>query len=147
MFTDCQSGFILGNSCISKLLSVTQEIHKSFDCNPPQDVRGVFLDISKAFDKVRHEGPIFKSNTYDAEGKLIMLMENYLKNRKQRVVLNGLISYLQGFHSDQCWDHFSFSYVNDLPHDISSACKMFADGTLLFSKKYLSLILTMTWKQ
>ena len=55
LFTDCQSGFISGDSCVLQLLSITQEIHKSFDCNPPEDIRGVFLDISKAFDKVWHE--------------------------------------------------------------------------------------------
>ena len=52
----------------------------------------MFLDISKAFDKVWHEGLIFKLKTYGVEGKLIMLLENYLKNRNQRVVLNGLNS-------------------------------------------------------
>ena len=48
LFTDCQSGFIPSYSCVLQLLSITQEIHKSFNCNPPEDVRGVFLDISKA---------------------------------------------------------------------------------------------------
>ena len=63
LFTDCQSGFIPGDSCISHLLSITQEIHKSFHCNPLDDVRGMFLDVSKALDKVWHEGLIFKSIT------------------------------------------------------------------------------------
>ena len=62
-----------------ELLSIAQEIHKLFDCNPPEDVRGVFLDISKAFDKVWHEGLIFELKTNGVEGKLIMLLENYLK--------------------------------------------------------------------
>ena len=92
LFTDCRSGFIPDDSCISQLLSITQEIHKSFDCDPPEDVRGVFLDISKAFDKVCHEGLIFKLKTYGVEGRLIMLLKNYLKNQNQRVVLNGLNS-------------------------------------------------------
>ena len=39
-----------GDSCINQLLSITYEIHKSFDDDLV--VRGVFLDISKAFDKV-----------------------------------------------------------------------------------------------
>ena len=95
LFTDCQSGFIPGDSCILQLLSIIQEIHKSFDCNPPEDVRGVFLDISKAFDKVWHEGLIFKLNTYVVEGKSIMLLENYFKNQSQRVVLTGLNSSLK----------------------------------------------------
>ena len=53
-----QSGFKPGDSCINQLLSITHEIYKSFDDG--FEVRGVFLDISKAFDKVWHKGIIFK---------------------------------------------------------------------------------------
>ena len=52
-------------------------------------MRGTFLDISKAFDKVWHKGLIFKLKTYRVEGNLIKLLENYLTDRQQRVVLNG----------------------------------------------------------
>ena len=79
LFTDCQSGLIPGNSCVSQLLSITQEIHKSFNCNPPEDKVVVFLDISKAFDKVWHKGIIFKSRIFGVEAKLIMFLENYFK--------------------------------------------------------------------
>ena len=64
LFTECQSGFIPGDSYVSQLLSISQEIHKSFDCNPSDDVRGVFLDICKALDKVWHEGLICKLKTF-----------------------------------------------------------------------------------
>ena len=47
-----QSGFKLGDSCINQLLAITHEIYKSFGAC--LDVRAVFLDISKAFDKVCH---------------------------------------------------------------------------------------------
>ena len=47
-----QSGFRSGDSCINQLISITHDIFKSFDSNPSQEVRGVFLDISKAFDRV-----------------------------------------------------------------------------------------------
>ena len=53
-----QSGFKPGDSCINQLLSITHEIYKSFDDG--FEVRGVFLDISKAFDKVWDKGIIFK---------------------------------------------------------------------------------------
>ena len=139
MFTDCQSGFILDDSFVSQLLSITQEIHKSFDCNPLEYVRGVFLDISQAFDKVRHEGLIFKLKTYGVVGKLIMFFENYLKNRNQRVVLYGITSswkkMLAGDPQGSVLGPPLFLiYINDLPHEISSICKMFADDTSLFSK-------------
>ena len=54
LFTPCQSGFIRGDSYVSQLQPVTQEIYQSFDCHPPTDIRGTFLDISKAFDEVWH---------------------------------------------------------------------------------------------
>ena len=44
----------------TQLLSMIYEIQTAFDENPAVDVRGVFLDISKAFDKVWHDGLIFK---------------------------------------------------------------------------------------
>ena len=52
LFTKCQSGFMPGDSCISQLLSIVHEIQSSFECNSPVDTRAIFLDISKAFDKV-----------------------------------------------------------------------------------------------
>ena len=81
-----------GDSCISQLLSVTHEIYKSIDCNLPVDVRGTFVDISKAFDKVCYEGSIIKLQTYGINGKLLNLMQYYLRLQQQRVVLNGQTS-------------------------------------------------------
>ena len=52
----------------------------------------MYLDMSKAFDKVWHEGLIFKLKQNGIEGKFLNLFQNYLTNRKQRVVLNGMES-------------------------------------------------------
>ena len=49
-----QSGFKPGDSCIDQLRSITHEIYEELDAG--REVRSVFLDISKAFDKVWHEG-------------------------------------------------------------------------------------------
>ena len=92
LFTPSQSGFLPGDSCIAQLLSIIHEIQTVFDENPNDDVRGVFLDISKAFDKVWHDGIIFKSKAYGVEGELLSPLKNYLENRYQRVVLNGQTS-------------------------------------------------------
>ena len=78
-------GFKPGGSCINQLLSITHEIYQSFD--EDFDVRGVFLDISKAFDKVWHDGIIFKLKQNGISGNLLDMLSNFLRNRKQRVVL------------------------------------------------------------
>ena len=71
-------------------MAITQSIHKNLDTDPSIDTRSVFLDMSKAFDKMWHEGLIFKLRSYGIESKLLLLFENYLHNRKQRVILNGV---------------------------------------------------------
>ena len=82
-----QSGFKPGDSCINQLLSITDEMYQSFD--EGFDVGSVFLDISKAFDKVWHDGLIFKLKQNGISGNLLNLLSNFLRNRKQRIVLNG----------------------------------------------------------
>ena len=81
-----QSGFKPGDS----LLAITHEIYKSFDDG--YEVRGVFLDISKVFDKVWHKGLIYKLKQNGISGKPLNLIIDFLSNRKQRVVLNGRYS-------------------------------------------------------
>ena len=59
-FLNCnQSGFRCGDSCVHQLLSVTHEIYKSFDANPSLEVRGVILDISKAFNRVWRDALLY----------------------------------------------------------------------------------------
>ena len=59
LISKIRSGFRPNHSSINQLLSITQEIYQSFDDS--LDVRAVFLDTSKAFDKVWHKCLIFKS--------------------------------------------------------------------------------------
>ena len=95
LFTECQSGFIPGDSCVSQLLSITHKIYKSFYCNPPLDTRGTFLVISKAFDKIWYEDLIFKLQLYVIQytRQLIDSIKNYQENCKQIVVLNDQTSF------------------------------------------------------
>ena len=84
-----QSGFRPSDSFVNQSLSITHEISEAFDYNPTLEVRSVFLDISKAFDKVWHEGLLYKIKSMGISGELFKLLENYLTGRFQRVVLNG----------------------------------------------------------
>ena len=76
LFTPSQSGFLPGDSCIAQLLSIIHDIQTAFDENPTVDARGVFLDLSKAFDKVWHDGIIFKLKAYGVKGELLSLLKN-----------------------------------------------------------------------
>ena len=80
LFAPSQSGFFPGDSCIAQLLSIIHEIQTDFDENIAVDVKRVFLDILKAFDKVWHDGIIFKLKAYGVEGELLSLLKNDLEN-------------------------------------------------------------------
>ena len=130
LFTKYQSVFLPGDSCISQFLSIVQDINSSFDCDPTQDVRGMFLDISNAFDKVCQEVLLFKLKTYSVNGELLNLFRNYLHERNQRVVLNGQISSWELIKSG-VWQSsvhgplLFLIYINHLPDNIQSTCKNF----------------------
>ena len=90
LITPNQSGFMPGDSTINQLTAITTEIYNAFESH--DETRALFLDLSKAFDKVWHEGLLFKLKQNGVQGNLLNLLENYLSNRKQRVVLNGIHS-------------------------------------------------------
>ena len=130
-----------GDLCISQLLSIVHEIQSSFDCNPPVDTRVLSFDISKAFDKVWHQGLLFKLKSYDVEGSLFCLLENYLENRKQRVILHGQcsswINIVSGVPQGSVLGPLLFLiYINDLPNGLVSMYEIFADDTSIFSKVF-----------
>ena len=104
-----QSGFKAGDSCINQLLSITHEIYKSFD--DVLDVRGVFLDISKAFDKLWHKGLLYKLKQKGISGNLLDTITDFLNS----IYINILI------------------YINNLSDDLMTNVKLFADDTSLFS--------------
>ena len=82
-----QSGFRPGDSCIYQLISITSDIYRSFEKH--YETRALFLDISKAFDKVWHDGLIHKLKSNGISGNLSSFFENYLSQRHQRVTLSG----------------------------------------------------------
>ena len=96
LLNNCQSGFRPNDSCINQLISITHNIYRAFDANPSLEVRRVFLDLSKAFDKVFwHEGLLYKLKNNKINGNALKLIKSFLHNRCLRVVLNGQSSSLR----------------------------------------------------
>ena len=133
-----QSGFRANDSCINQLISITHEIYHAFNCNLSLEVRGIFLDLSKAFDKVWHRELLFKLESFGIRGKLLNLLEDYLSNRFQRVLLNGQESswlpIKAGVPQGSILGPLLFLiYINDLPDGLNLTAELFADDTSLFS--------------
>ena len=97
-----------------------------------------FLDISKTFDKVLHEGLLFKLKTYGVNGKVLTLCTDYLHERYQKVVLNGETSSWGLFKSGVVLKGlvlgplFFLIYINDSVDNLESNRNIFADDTSLF---------------
>ena len=78
LLTPNQSGFRPGDSTINQLISITHSIYTAFEEFPSRETRAVFLDISKAFDTVWHEGLLFKLKSNGIIGSLIELISAFL---------------------------------------------------------------------
>ena len=71
-----QSGFRV---YVSQLISITQEIYRVFNYSPSLQARGISLDLSKAVDKVWHQGLLFKPRSFGIRGKLLNLLKKVSK--------------------------------------------------------------------
>ena len=136
LISENQSGFKSGDSCVNQLLTITHEIFSSFDDN--YEARGVFLDISKAFDKVWHEGIIHKLKWNGISGNSSSLLTDFLRNRKRRVILNGQSSSWTNINAGVPQGSILglllfLIYINDLSDNLQCNPKLFADDTSLFS--------------
>ena len=130
------SGFKPGDSCMSQLLCITYDIYQSIDDG--LKTRAIFLDISKAFDKVWHEGLLFKLKQNGISGNFLNVITDFLYQRKQGVVLNGQHSSWTNVpagvpQGSILGPLFFLIYINDLSDGLTTNPKLFADGTSLFS--------------
>ena len=87
---DIQHGFRCNRSCVTQLLNVFHDLGRAFDSGNEIDL--LYLDFAKAFDSVSHSKLLFKLKSFGISGQLLNWFADYLHNRKQRVVIEGVSS-------------------------------------------------------
>ena len=95
------------------------------------------MDISTAFNRVWHEGLIYKIKSIGVTGLPLELIQSFLSHRFQRVVLIGQsLTWLAVTAGVPQWSIlgplFFLIYINDLSNNLSSTAKLFADDTFFF---------------
>ena len=135
LFSTSQHGFLSGKSCITQLLEFMEDITESVDNG--KDLGIVYLEFSKAFDKVAHRRLIRKLQNYGITGALLNWIKDFLSNRKQGVVIMGKSSYwtdvTSGITQRSVLGPILFLvYINDLPGAIKGIMKIFADGAKVY---------------
>jgi len=136
ILSDFQSGFQPGRSSVTQLVEIYHKFCKAVDSG--REIRAVFLDISKAFDRVWHHGLVHKLYMSGIDGDLLSWFKDYLTGRSQRVVINGQHSswttITAGVPQGSVLGPLLFLiYINDMLSNISHVhTRLFADDTCLF---------------
>ncbi|MCG8046167.1 MAG: reverse transcriptase domain-containing protein [Candidatus Thiodiazotropha endolucinida] len=135
VITTLQSGFVPGDSTVNQLVDIYNTFCKALD--EGKEVRAIFCDISKAFDRVWHKGLLYKLETKGVSGSLLSWFTDYLNGRLQRVVLPGGSSawtpIKAGVPQGSILGPIMFLlYINDIVENIDSSIRLFADDTSLY---------------
>ena len=134
LITDAQYGLRRGSSTLDQLLDVYDLVMKKMD--EKMFTKLLFLDVSKAFDKVWHRGLLHKMEHLGIKNQLLKFFKDYLSDRQQRVALKGVLSpwitIKAGVPQGSILGPILFLiYTNDMPEEIQCLIKVFADDTIL----------------
>ena len=135
ILSSLQFGFIPGDSTVNQLTYLYNVFCQALDSG--KEVRAVFCDISKAFDRVWHAGLLLKLQAAGVTGKVLAWFKSYLSDRRQRVVIPGgtsdWTSIYAGVPQGSILGPLLFLvYINDIVVDIGSHIRLFADDTSLY---------------
>ena len=137
LLNSSQHGFLKARSCLTNMLCFLEEITKWIDVGSPVDI--IYLDFQKGFDKVPHQRLLLKLKAHCIGDSITDWIEQWLTDRRQRVVVDGEVSnwksVLSGVPQGSVLGPILFLiYINDLDDSITSNVLKFADDTKLFRK-------------
>jgi endonuclease/exonuclease/phosphatase family metal-dependent hydrolase len=135
-----QHGFLASKSCSTNMVGFCDRLGLSLNENERSDV--IYFDFAKAFDSVNHDLILSKlKHKFGVDGTLLKFIKNYLKNRKQRVVINNEYSdylpVLSGVPQGSIIGPILFVlFINDLPDGLSAGTDLalYADDTKISRK-------------
>ena len=135
ILTDKQHGFRSKHSTESQLILTTHDLAHSLNSKSQVDM--IIMDFSKAFDVVPHNRLLNKLNRYGIHSRTHAWITSFLKHRVQRVVVGGEHStwtdVVSGVPQGTVLGPLLFlAYINDLPQNISSSVRLFADDCVLY---------------
>lgn len=132
-----QHGFRQGKSTLSNLLEFSEYVTQNMMGGGQVDA--IFMDLSKAFDKIDHSILLNKLHQLRINTCTIRLLQSYLENRTQIVCVYGAhsepITPKSSVPQGSILSPLLFAlFINDLPHLINSNILLFADDLKIYLK-------------
>ena len=106
LFNNNQWGFTPNDSSIHQLIVITHKVYSAFDANSSLEVPGVFPNLSKPFNRVWHDGPLYRLKSTGTDDNLFKHIKLFLNNKCKRLFSMVYLQSGSRFQLMRCKVHF-----------------------------------------